>query len=262
MKGELAFGIAAAPRAGTERLGRAVESLGYAELWANDTHRGSGLEALAVAAGGTRSLRFGVGVIALSERGPARIADELAAAVRSGLPDPASRLTLGVGSGASRSLDLVRSGVAALRGLLPGQPIAVAAVQRRMCELAGEIADTVLLNWSVPARLVEQQAWVAEGAARAGRPMPRVTAYVRVAVGAGAGDRLRAEMDRYARHSGPYARTFAAQGGPVGVAATDGADLRAALLPYRTILDCCVVRALPDGDGVDDWLAVAEAAAP
>ena len=261
MKGELAFGITAAPRDGTQRLGVAVESLGYAELWANDTRRGAGLETLAAAATGTQRLRFGVGVIALSERGPTRIAEELAASESAGLPSPAARLTLGVGSGASRSLELVRSGVAELRALLPGQPVAVAAVQRRMCALAGELADAVLLNWSVPALLVEQRAWVNKGAARAGREPPRLTAYVRVAVGAGAEDRLRAEMERYARHSEAYARTFAAQDGLVGVAVSDPADLRAALLPYRAVLDCCVVRALPDGDDIDDWLAVAEAAA-
>lgn len=259
MKGELAFGIAAAPRAGTERLGPAVEALGYAELWANDTHRGAGLETLAVAAAGTQQLRFGVGVIGLSERGPRRIAVEQRDAVAAGLP--ADRLTLGVGSGSSRSLALVREGVAELRALLPGQQVAVAAVQRRMCELAGEIADTVLLNWSLPGRLVQQRGWVTEGAARAGRDVPRVSAYVRVAVGPGADGRLRTEMERYARRSAAYARTFAAQDELVGVAVAQAAALRAALLPYRAVLDCCVVRGLPEGDRIEDWLAVAQAAA-
>ena len=260
MRGELGFGIAAVPRDGTERLGPAVERMGYAELWANDTRRGSGPETLAVAGAATRELRFGIGVMALSERGPQRMAAELAAAGAAGLP--LERTTLGVGSGASRSLALVRSGVAALRGLIPGQRIAVAAVGPRMCALGGEIADTVLLNWSLPAHLAEQRRWISDAAARAGRPVPRLTAYVRVAVGDAAEERLRAEMARYAGHSPAYAPLFADQPGLVGVAAPDAASLRAALLPYRALLDCCVVRALPDGDGVDDWLRVAEAAAP
>lgn len=259
MKGELAFGITAAPRDGTERLGPAIEALGYAELWANDTRRGAGLETLAVTASGTQRLRFGVGVIGLSERGPRSIAVEQRDAVAAGLP--ADRLTLGVGSGSSRSLALVREGVAELRSLLPGQQVAVAAVQRRMCELAGEIADTVLLNWSLPGRLVEQRGWVAEGAARAGRDVPQLSAYVRVAVGPGADGRLRNEMERYARRSAAYARTFASQDELVGVAVAEAAGLRAALLPYRAVLDCCVVRGLPEGDRIGDWLAVAEAAA-
>lgn len=259
MSGTLGFGIAAAERHGTERMGRAIEALGYAELWANDTRRGAGLATLAAAAAGTTSLRFGVGVIALSERGPGRIAGEVGTAAVAGLP--LARLTLGVGSGASRSLRLVRQGVAELRTLLPQLPVAVAAVGPRMCALAGELGDTVLLNWALPAQLERQLASVAEGAERAGRTAPRSTAYVRVAVGPGARDRLRGEMERYARHSAAYARIFGAQPGLVGVAAHDAQELRAALRPYRDLLDCCVVRALPDGDAVDDWLRVAEAAA-
>lgn len=259
MKGELGFGIAAAPREGTERLGPAVERLGYAELWANDTRRGSGPDMLATT-GVTGRLRYGIGVMALSERNARQVADALAAASAAGLP--LERTTVGVGSGASRSLALVRNGVEELRGLRPGQRIAVAALGPRMCALAGEIADTVLLNWSLPEHLAEQRRWIAEAAARAGRRLPRMTAYVRVAVGAGAEERLRGEMARYAGNSAAYRALFADQDGPIGVAAADATGLRAALLPYRALLDCCVVRALPDGDAIDDWLRVAEAAAP
>ncbi len=255
----LAFGIAAVPRDGTERLGRAVESLGYDELWANDTRRGSGLSTLAAAAAGTSDLRLGVGVIALSERGPERIAAEVEAAVAAGLPR--DRLILGLGSGASRSLGLVRRGVAAVRELLPGIPVAVAAVGPRMCALGGAVADVVLLNWSLPEHLATQRDWIAEGAASGGREVPDVAAYVRVAVGPGARERLRGEMERYARHSPAYTAIFGGQTGLVGVAAADPAGVHDGLVAYRALLDTCVVRALPDGDGIDDWLRVAEAAA-
>jgi hypothetical protein len=36
----------------------------------------------------------------------------------------------------------------------------------------------------------------------------------------------------------------------------------AALAPYRQALDTCVVRGLPAGDDLNDWLAIARAAAP
>ena len=36
-------------------------------------------------------------------------------------------------------------------------------------------------------------------------------------------------------------------------------DPQAGALPYRAVLDSCVVRALPAAEGVDGWLAVAEA---
>jgi alkanesulfonate monooxygenase SsuD/methylene tetrahydromethanopterin reductase-like flavin-dependent oxidoreductase (luciferase family) len=256
----LAFGIAAGPRDGTERLGAAVESLGYDGLWANDSRRGSGLATLAAAAAaGVTHLRLGVGVIALSERGPERIAREVEDAIAVGLPR--GRLVLGIGSGASRSRALVRRGVAELRDLLPSVPLAVAAVGPRMCALGGAVADVVLLNWSRPEHLALQREWIAEGAASTGRGVPEITAYVRVAVGPGAEARLRGEMERYARHSPAYTAIFGAQTGLVGVASSGPADLRAALLPYRAILDTCIVRGLPDGDAVDDWLRVAEAAA-
>ena len=255
----LAFGVAAAPREGTERLGRAVESLGYDELWANDTRRGAGLATLATAAAGTARLRLAVGVIALSERGPERIAAEVATAVADGLPR--DRLVLGLGSGASRSLALVRGGVAAVRALLPDVPIAVAAVGPRMCALGGAVADVVLLNWSLPEHVATQRGWIADGAAAGGRAVPEVAAYVRVAVGPGAEDRLRGEMERYARHSPAYTTIFGAQAGLVGVAADDAGGVREGLAAYRALLDVCVVRALPDGDGIGDWLRVAQAAA-
>ncbi len=259
MKGELGFGIAAATRDGVARLGPAVESLGFAELWANDTRRGSGLTLLTDASAGTDRLRFGVGVVALSDHNPARIAEDARSAAARGLP--LDRTTLGVGSGASRSLRLVRAGVAELRELLPDQGIGVAAVGPRMCALAGGAADTVILNWARPELLVRQRGWITEGAERAGRALPRIVAYVRVAVGPDAAQRLRGEMDRYARHSPAYARAFAAQRDAVGVAVDDPRSLRAALLPYRAVLDCCIVRGLPDGDAIDDWLRIAEAAA-
>ena len=255
----LAFGVAAAPREGTERLGRAVESLGYDELWANDTRRGAGLATLATAAAGTARLRLGVGVIALSERGPERIAAEVATAVTDGLPR--DRLILGLGSGASRSLALVRGGVAAVRELLPDVPIAVAAVGPRMCALGGAVADVVLLNWSLPEHLATQRGWIADGAAAGGRAVPEVAAYVRVAVGPGA-ERAPARRDGALRPPLPGVHDdLRRPGGLVGVAADDAGGVREGLAAYRGLLDVCVVRALPDGDGIGDWLRVAEAAA-
>ncbi len=73
-----------------------------------------------------------VGVVALSEQTPATIAERV-----HGAAIPVERLTVGVGSGASRSLDRVRMGVAELRNLLPDHEIAVAAVGPRMARLAG-----------------------------------------------------------------------------------------------------------------------------
>ena len=258
MSAELAFGVTAASRPGLERLAPQLERLGYREIWSNDTRRSDGLATLAEIAAGGPALRLGVGVVALSDATPDQLADRVAAASL-----PADRFTLGVGSGSSASLALVRRGVEGLRDLLPGTTIAVAAVGPRMGALAGEIADAVVANWALPERLAWIRGRVAEGAARAGRRPPRLVAYVRTAVGDGADARLLAEMDRYRGYGGGhYARAFAAQPDAlVGVAAPDAAGVRAGLEPYRELVDTLVVRGLPVDDSVDGWLIVARAAA-
>lgn len=253
-----AFGITAAVRPGSARLGTGVEALGYDELWVNDSRRGDGLATLAAVASETSKLALGVGVVALSEHAPAVIAERVRAA--SLAPE---RLTLGVGSGSSRSLDLVRGGVAELRRLLPEHRVAVAAVGPRMARLGGEIADAVVANWALPERLDELRELVAEGAGQGGRPAPRLVAYVRTAVGPGAESRLRDEMNRYARVGEHYARAFAeGHGRLIGVAVDSGdtSSVAAALAPYRSVVDTVVVRGLPATDTVDAWLDVARAA--
>lgn len=259
MSADLAFGITAAVRADHARLGLELERLGYPELWVNDTRRGDGLATLSAVAFRTRSLRFGVGVIALSDQSPAQIVARVEAG---GLP--LHRLTLGIGSGTSASLQLVFDGVDELRRMTPHLPVAVAAVGPRMARLAGEVADAVVANWALPERLGWIRERVAEGADSAGRPPPRLVAYLRTAVGAGATDRLQAEMDRYRGYGDHYARAFDAQpDGLIGAAVESGdpVEVAAALEPYRSIADTVVVRALPADDSVDGWLAVAAAVA-
>ncbi len=252
------FGFTAAPRPDLARLGSEIEALGYDELWANDTRRGSGLAALAACAVRTRRVDLCVGVIGLSERTPAQVISELATSELR-----REQLVLGVGSGRSRSLALVEQGVFELRRRLPDVRIGVAAVGPRMLHLAGRVADVVLLNWAGPFRVAESREHIEAGAAEAGRQPPRVAAYVRVAVGQGAEQRLAAEIAGYARAGTWYARQVEEQGpGLIGVACEDPAELPGALAPYRRALDSCVVRALPLADDVNAWLTVARAAAP
>lgn len=252
------FGITGAAREWLPELGVAIEELGYDQLWANDTRRGSGLATLAAAAQRATHLELGVGVVGLSERGPQRIADEA-----QDLALPLHRLILGVGSGRSSSLRLVEDGVAELRTLLPDVRICVAALGPKMLRLAGRVADVVLLNWVRPASIAASRQQIAAGAQQAQRPTPIVAGYVRVAVGVGAEERLASEVDRYARAGSWYERAIAAQGnGLIGVACEDPAEVPAALAPYREALDTCVVRGLPAGDDLNDWLKVADAAAP
>jgi alkanesulfonate monooxygenase SsuD/methylene tetrahydromethanopterin reductase-like flavin-dependent oxidoreductase (luciferase family) len=251
----LHFGITGGARPWLGELARSLEALGYAGVWANDIPGHSSIEAVA-GLSVAPALTLGIGVISLTDHPVPSIAE----GVRISGVSP-ERLILGVGSGGSRSLALVRESVAVLREELPGARLAVAALGPRMCELAGEIADVVLLNWATPARITWGRERVAAGAARAERPVPLVAAYVRVSVGPGASERLDRERRRYSGF-GAYRRQFHAQDEIPGIATPRAADVRAALMPYLEALDICVVRALPESDSLRSLFAVAEAARP
>ena len=66
----------------------------------------------------------------------------------------------------------------------PAPRIYLAALGPRMCELAGEVADGVLLNWLPPAAVPASLRHVESGAKRAGRSLPdvEVAVYVRTCV--------------------------------------------------------------------------------
>jgi len=253
----LDFGIKAGDRPWLRHLGSSLAELGYAGVWANDNPGRSGLASLAALALDAPSLELGLGVAPLATRP----AEELVSEVRA-LDLPRDRLILGVGSGSSSSLALVREGIATLRRELPSVRLAISALGPRMCTLGGEIADLVLLNWAGPDRTRWSRERIAEGAATGGRAVPTVAAYVRVAVGPNASERLAAERARYAGMSGAYGRLFAGQpdGAVLGFAADDAAAVPAGVAPYREVLDRCVIRGLPANDDLDGWLAVARAA--
>jgi len=166
---------------------REAEGLGSSSFWVNHPGATDGLAALALAAGETRRIELGIGVIPLHTRGPDSIVQGVHA---NGLP--LDRLLLGVGSPNPGALTRVREGVAALRSKLAAR-LVVAALGPQMCRVAGEVADAVLFNWLTPEHARRSAEWVRAGAAAAGRQPPRLFAYVRVALGAAASDRLREE---------------------------------------------------------------------
>lgn len=263
MPGAVGFGMDAAlgPKVAAESAPE-VERLGYASLWTNDTPSAGGLPVIRSAQRVTARVSVGVGVIACDRRSAAEIAGSVAE-----LGLDLDRAVIGVGAGrAARPVDAVRAAVADLRRLLPaGATIAVAAMGPGMCRLAGEIADTVLLNWMTPERIRWARERVREGERRAGRAAGRVVvaSYVRVAVGRDARARLAEAAARYARMPA-YARSFEAMGvgsATVGVAAAGAEEARSALAPYRDALDETIVRALPGVPTVEGLLEVARAGA-
>lgn len=207
----------------------------------------------------TDSIRLAVGVLPLDRQRPARIAARVA---ELGLPN--DRLTLGVGSGgATRGLELVRSGMLELRSLTDAA-IAVGALGPRMCRLGGEIADGVVLNWLTTVHAPTSIADVERGVAAAGRPRPWVAGYVRTAMGEVAIGRLREEADAYANYpsyAGHFARMRAA---PLDttVRGASAEEIQGGLEAFDAVLDETVVRAVPATETAESYLAILEAAAP
>jgi len=234
---------------------REAEGLGYSSFWVNHPGATDGLAALALAAGETRRIELGIGVIPLHTRGPDSIVQGVHA---NGLP--LDRLLLGVGSPNPGALTRVREGVAALRSKLAAR-LVVAALGPQMCRVACEVADAVLFNWLTPEHARRSAEWVRAGAAAAGRQPPRLFAYVRVALGAAASDRLREEGVRYAAIPA-YAAHFARMGvKPVetAIAASSAGALAAALANWQGAVDEIVLRAITGTDTIDENLALLRA---
>lgn len=240
-------------------LAPAAETAGYLTFWVNDEAEGDGLAALTQAATVTTSIRLGVGAIPLDRQEPARIAARLAE-----LELPVERLTVGVGSGhAAGGLERVREGVATLREST-GASLVVAALGPRMCRLAGEIADGVLLDWTTPAYAERATDIVASAAAEAGRARPWIASYVFTALGARATAKLHAEAGYYAAIPS-YAAHFTRMGAEPKDAMVFGEDPRAlqrALGRFDAVLDETAVRAVAAEETTATYLAVLHAAAP
>ena len=235
-----------------------AEASGYGSFWVNYPGSIDGIAALAAATGETRRVELGIGVIPLHTRGP----DSIVEGVRShGLP--LARLLLGVGSPNPRALARVDDGVQALRSQLPAR-LVVAALGPRMCRLAGEVADGVLLNWLTPEHARRSAEWVRAGALAAGRAAPQLFAYVRAALGPAGSARLTEEGARYAAIPA-YAAHFARMGvGPVetAISARSAADLADALTRWDGAVDEVVIRAITAEDTVEANLTVLRAARP
>jgi alkanesulfonate monooxygenase SsuD/methylene tetrahydromethanopterin reductase-like flavin-dependent oxidoreductase (luciferase family) len=176
---------------------------------------------------------------------------------------PLPRLLLGVGSPNPSSLQRVRDGVAALRRELSTRVI-VAALGPKMCHLAGEVADGVLLNWVTPEHARRSASLVRAGAAAARRPAPKILSYVRLAIGAAAVPTLQQEADRYGAIPA-YAANFERMGvKPIDttIAVTKPEDVRKAVAKWEGAVDQLIFRAIVASDTIDENLRLVRAAKP
>ena len=254
------FGVAGAlPLDGIRVLAPAAEAAGYHTFWVNDTPNGDGLAALRVAADVTSGIRLGVGVIPLD-----RQSAEVVASRVEQLALPQERLILGVGSGQSRGgVARVRAGATLLEERVSAV-IAVGALGPRMCAVAGETADGVLLNWLTANHVTSSAAIVDAAAREAGRPRPLIMGYVRTVYGPGAREIFAEEAGRYGSYPA-YAANFTRMGTPAHETAVIGdtrEEIQRGLAPFVPELDETVVRAITGEESVAAYLALLEAAAP
>jgi alkanesulfonate monooxygenase SsuD/methylene tetrahydromethanopterin reductase-like flavin-dependent oxidoreductase (luciferase family) len=258
--GQRSFGITGdLPAAIVREVAQAAQAAGYDRLWINDDPGGEALVALAVAAAATTTIGLAAGLLPLDRWPPQRITARSAE-----LELPVERLTLGVGSGVGASgLARVRDGVEALRGLTRAK-IVVGALGPKMCELAGAVADGVLLDWPTPAHAHASAALVGRSAASAGRARPPVAGYVFTALGAAALQRLQADGEHYLSVPAyaSHFRRMSAAPADAWVAGDTAGQIQHGLGPYGPALDETVVRACVAEPTVNAHLHLLAAAAP
>lgn len=198
-------------------LASLAEGNGYEVVWVPEGRGFDSISQLTAMATSTQRVRLATGILPVFSRTPMAIAMAAAGltAVSSG------RFVLGLGVGHrpsveggdgvpfSRPMARLRETIQIVRSLLAGErvshqgrvfnlsnaslgpaaplakvPLYIAALGPQMLELAGELADGVLLNWTASKHLAESIRLIAKGAARASRDpsVVDIAGYVRVAV--------------------------------------------------------------------------------
>jgi alkanesulfonate monooxygenase SsuD/methylene tetrahydromethanopterin reductase-like flavin-dependent oxidoreductase (luciferase family) len=256
----LGFGLAAnAPLETVLAAARAAEAAGFSSFWINNPPGMDGFTPLGKAREATSGVRLATGVVPVSYQTPSEM---VAAAGAAGLGR--DRFLLGIGSGSgAHPVDRVRGALAELRATSRYE-LAIAALGPRMCALAGEAADAVVLSWLVPDYARRSVERVREAASQARRRPPRTYLYMRAAIGADAVARLEKEAARYAEIPS-YAANLARQGRPVletTVRAGSAAEVPGLLAPWSGAVDEIVLRAITAQDRPEEAVELVEAARP
>ena len=230
-------------------LAQRAESSGWGGFWVAETVAGEAIASAAAVASQLQSGRIGTAIVPMQTRDPLLLA--MAAASIAQIAPGGFVLGLGTSTklivedwhatpwGAS-PLRLTRECVGLARRFLAGErvttetgrwryrraqlatpqqqnvPIYLAALNDRMLELAGEIADGVILNFVTPADVKHARKLVAVGAERAGRSLDgfEIVVFFRATVAedyAAARERYRRELLTYVM-APVYQRMFAREG--------------------------------------------------
>ena len=228
-----------------QELGVLAESLGYETVWVPEGGGRDSLTALSSIAMKTERVQLGTGILPIY----ARTATNTAMGAAGMAAVSGDRFILGLGVGHrptvegrdgvpfSRPIARLRQTIRVVRRLLAGEtvsskgyhfniadaslgaatpegtrvPIYIAALGPQMLELAGEMADGVLMNWTAESFMPKAIEHIERGAHMAGRDISEIdiAGYVRVAPGGdedAVRESLRSQVARYA--SNAYYRNF------------------------------------------------------
>jgi probable F420-dependent oxidoreductase len=198
-------------------VAREVEARGYDTVWVGEAGGMDAVTPMTLLASATTRIRIASGVIPFQTRTPVLLGQTAAALAHVAR----GRIALGLGVSSetivgqwhglpfARPLAQLREAVTIIRAVLSGDRVSVdgafhrvrnfrllgppppepvkiylAALGPRALELAGEIADGVLLNWMAPETVAGAMEHVRVGAARAGRTLDgfEIAGYIRICV--------------------------------------------------------------------------------
>lgn len=251
------FGVAGALDHGVVReLAPRVEAAGFRTFWVNDTPQGDALASLQVAAAVTSRIRLATGVISVDRRPPESIIDAVRARDL-----PIDRLVLGIG--ASTPPHPLARIARAIRDIKTGLnvPVVIGALGPKMRQLGIREANGLLLNWLTPDGARSAMADRERDVTEASQATAEVGLYIRVALGAEAGERLRSEADRYAAIPS-YKANFARLGFraiDTAVIGDSAKEIQTGLVAFAGTVDEPVVRAITAADTLPEYLVLLDA---
>ena len=240
-----------------QRIAPEIEAAGFSFFWSNDIPGGSSFDVLAAAAGMTTEINVANGVVPIDRVPPGEWKDRID---RAGLT--ADRFYAGIGSGGMEApLGPMRDAIDEIREDTECRVI-VGALRSRMRRLAAEHADGVLLNWLTPEAAAVRRNEALSIREELGIKESYVTAaFVRVAIGDAAIERLRHEARKYESFPS-YGRHFDEMGVSAfetAVAASSVEEAADGLLPFFGALDHTVLRCVVATEDDDSYLQLVEA---
>lgn len=254
----LGFGVTSTiDQALVQRIAPHVEDAGFSVFWSNDIPGGSSFDVLAACAGVTRTLKLANGIVPIDRVPASEWRERVECAGLLG-----GRMYAGIGSGQIRKpLGTLREAISVIHDET-GLPVVLGALRTRMRKLAAEHADGVLLNWLTPEFAAQRQQEMMELHQQAGRTEPFLNAaFVRVAIGDTAIERLRSEADKYESYPS-YARHFDEMGVSAfdtAIAATAVEEAADGLVPFLRRFDHPVLRCVAADERDDAYLELIEA---